>query len=341
MTKKKEKETAVIAVSPELQKNLDIILEVKKEADKIGNNCLQIIITDEATLSVAQQNLSSASQLAKTIEAKRKEIKQPYLDAGSLIDDTCAQISELVEKGILHIKTQIKMWDIKRLEEAKKAAEELAKKQEEERLALEAETKKKKEQSDFYNKVIASLNQMYTSCTTPDQCDEQRKYIIDKFPPADQFGDLWPQALAQAENIVKLIEAKKQQLLSANTLSEGEKELIKAKEELIAEKARIAQKEAELKAKEEAVEAELKAKKLAEENEKERQRLAMEAETGRLRGVKYLWKFELVDKSKLIEDWISLDETKAKEYLKTKKDDLKDGEIVNGVKFYKEQSVGA
>lgn len=233
------------------------------------------------------------------------------------------------------------MWDIKRLEDAKKAAEELAKKQEEDRLALEAETKKKKEQSDFYNKVIASLNQMYTSCTTPDQCDEQRKYIIDKFPPADQFGDLWPQALAQAENIVKLIEAKKQQLLSANTLSEGEKELIKAKEELIAEKARIAQKEAELKAKEEAVEAEIKAKKLAEENEKERQRLAMEAEAGKLRGVKYLWKFELVDKSKLIEDWISLDEAKAKEYLKMKKDDLKDGEMVNGVRFYREQSVGA
>ena len=338
MTKKKEE---VIPVNSELQKNLDIILSVKSEVDKLGNSALQIKVMDEATLSVAQQNLSSINQIVKSIEEKRKKIKEPYLSAGKLIDKTCNDIVELAEKGIEHIKAEIKAWEIKRQEEARKAQEEVQKKLEEERLAIEAQIKLKDEQRDFYQKVIDSLNQMYSIANTADKCDDTIQYIKDKFPPAEKFGDLGAQAIEQAQNVIQLLETKKQQFLSANTLSDVEKELIKAKEELMIEKNKIAQKEAELLAKEEQAKKDAQMKKLQEEADKERLRLEQEEEMNKTRGVREVWKFELVDKSKLTLDWCALDESKVKEYLKEKKDDLKDGEIVNGVKFYKDQSVRA
>jgi hypothetical protein len=67
-----KKTTEVAVVSPELQKNLDIILSVKTEIDALGQNALQIKVVDETTLSVAQQNLSSINQIVKNIEDKRK-----------------------------------------------------------------------------------------------------------------------------------------------------------------------------------------------------------------------------------------------------------------------------
>jgi hypothetical protein len=50
------------------------------------------------------------------------------------------------------------------------------------------------------------------------------------------------------------------------------------------------------------------------------------------------WKFELVDKSKLTQEWITLDESAVRAFMKEKKDSLQEGEC-NGVRFYKEMSV--
>ena len=80
-------------------------------------------------------------------------------------------------------------------------------------------------------------------------------------------------------------------------------------------------------------------KRKEEEAQAERLRLDAEQQANKTRGVKYLWKFELVDKTKLSEDWITMDESAVKEFLKAKKDTLKDGEVISGVRFYKDQSV--
>jgi hypothetical protein len=51
------------------------------------------------------------------------------------------------------------------------------------------------------------------------------------------------------------------------------------------------------------------------------------------------WKFELVDISKAPLEWLRLDDAEVKEWMDENKGALKDGEVVNGVKFYQQQSV--
>lgn len=53
------------------------------------------------------------------------------------------------------------------------------------------------------------------------------------------------------------------------------------------------------------------------------------------------WKFELTDITKVPLEWLMIDETKVKEWLKNNSDGLKDGGIVNGIKFFKDIKVTA
>jgi hypothetical protein len=338
----KKETTEVMTVSPELQKNLDIILSLKNTVDEIGLNCMQIKITDETTLSVAQQNLSKANQIAKSIEEKRVQIKDPYFQAGKLIDKTCNNLVEVIEQGMNHIKSEIKTWEDNRKEAARKAQEELDRKLSEEKAAMEADEARKAEILDYINnKAIPNLKSIYESCDSAEKCVSSVQFIEKNFPYPARFEEYADQAMAAKQNYIDLINAKKAQFETADSLSDSEKELIKEKEQIALDKLKLAQREAELKAKEEQIRLEAERKLAEEAAEKEKQRLLAEEELNKTRNVKYLWKIELVDKSKLCQDWIAMDEAKVKAYLKANKDSLKDGEVVFGVKFFKESSITA
>src|SRR6185369_15374581 len=113
-----KKQTEVMVVSAELQKNIDTLQAFKAQVDLIGSNCQQIIIVDETTLSIGQQNLSKANNLLTSIEDKRVATKAPYLESGKIIDFTAKSLSEELIKGIKHIKEQVTEWEKKRLAEA-------------------------------------------------------------------------------------------------------------------------------------------------------------------------------------------------------------------------------
>lgn len=78
-----------------------------------------------------------------------------------------------------------------------------------------------------------------------------------------------------------------------------------------------------------------------EEAQAEKERLAAELASNKTRGIRYQWKFELVDKAKLPQEWITLDSDAVKQHLKEFKGELVDGEVIQGVKFYKEIIVTA
>lgn len=57
--------------------------------------------------------------------------------------------------------------------------------------------------------------------------------------------------------------------------------------------------------------------------------------------VRKTWDFELVDIKKVPIQWLTIDESKVKEYLSISKDILKDGEVINGVKFFQKTGISA
>lgn len=57
--------------------------------------------------------------------------------------------------------------------------------------------------------------------------------------------------------------------------------------------------------------------------------------------IRKTWDFELVDIKKVPIQWLTIDENKVKEYLSISKDILKDGEVINGVKFFQKTGISA
>jgi hypothetical protein len=335
-----KKETTAL-VSSELQRSLDIIMASKLEIDKIGENCLQIKVTDESTLSVAQQNLSKANDMAKFIEAKRVEVKQPHLDNCKTIDATCKDLSESILKGIAHVKEEIKQWELKRIERDRLEKEALEKKQREEAEALEAENKRKEAIQASLTKLTEYCKNNYPKLATAEDCAKFEETLNTKWPTAEKMQEFYPQALEIRDNYLGLVNIKKQQLADADNMSDEQKQMIAERQSILADKEKLAEKERLLNEREAAIAAE-KAKKEAEEKAKqEAEALAAKQAISKTAGVRKTWKFELVDKTKVPVEWIVLDDAKAKEYLAENKDKIKHGDVINGVKFYQEVNISA
>lgn len=337
MTKKKEE--SVMVMSDDLQKSLDSLQSFKDQTELVKSNCQQIVITDETTLAIGQQNLSKANDLLKYIEDKRIEIKAPYLVASKEIDRIGAELKQPVQDGIDHIKTQIKAWDAK-LEERKKAEQKAL-----EEKAL-AEAKVLEEQQRKSQEILTSINGKYTTwfktklteCVNVETCEKTLAYIHSNYPKKETFlqhGDL---AYELRDNYIAMIENKKQLLISADVLSDEEVNIAKRRQELSKQKEKLASEERELAVKEQ--EAKLKREKEeADKKAEEERKLLLEKQGAeKTSRVRKIWKFELVDKSKLPLEWIALDESAVKLHLKS--EDIKEG-VMNGVKFYQEASVRA
>tara|TARA_R110000868_G_scaffold175859_1_gene413094 strand:- start:367 stop:1377 length:1011 start_codon:yes stop_codon:yes gene_type:complete len=329
----------ITATSPELQKSLDIINSLKIQVDSIGEQCLQITIMDDSTLMVGQQNLSKANSIAKSIEDKRKEVKEPYLAAGKLIDSTCAKLTEKIEEGITHIKNEVKKFEANRLAEAKKIQDEINAKAKIEADKIAAEEVRKKSITDYMATISPWLNDCYSKLKTVKDCDGLLNTINTKFPGEDKFQEYYPDALDIKNNFINLIENKKVQLAASANISDAEQALLKEKEELAIAKQKLAARELEIKKAEELAASERLRKENEELAEIERKKAEAAAELTKTKGVRYLWKFELVDIYKVPAEWLTIDETKIKEYIKANK--TMEEAVKDGIRFYKESIVVA
>lgn len=338
----KKELTEVMVVSPELQKSLNILQAFKAQVDLVGQNCQQIMIVDETSLAIGTQNLSKANNLLTSIEDKRVEIKAPYLESGKLIDSTAKSLSEQLAKGIKHIKDQVGSWEKKRLAEAEAKQAEIDQKLAQKALADKVEADRKDAiRAYIRDKATPNLHKMYSECTTITICDEKLQAITKNYKPREYFAEFADEAYQLRDNYIALIKTKREQLGSAQTMSESEIELALEKESIAIEKANMLLRENELKSKEEAAAKEKEQKEAAELAEAEKQRLAAEAELNKTKGIRYTWGFDLHDIKSVPLDWLTLDETKIKEWLKSNKDRLKDGEIVDGVRFIKKMGVSS
>lgn len=339
MAKKDKIEPAV--VSSDVAKSLQLLDSLKADIDTQAQSCLQIKVVDESTLAVCQQNLSKINQLVKAVDAKRKELKDPYFQAGKLIDSTANKLIEEAEAAVTHLKNEVKEWELKKQKEAAEAQAELAKQ------AAEAAQKAADEEVRIRNirgaidKAKFALQQYYDGCKTIEFCDKAISDINTAYKSREFFQEFADEAYSLRDNYLELIKAKKAQLESANTMSAEEKALAEQKEQLAKERLELEAKAANIRAIEEGMERARQEKAEAERLAAEKAKMEAEAEMNGTRGIRKIWKVELVDKSKLIPDWILLDESAAKEYRKANESEIKDGDIINGVRFYQDISVSA
>lgn len=347
MAKKSTKEAAAMALvdleaNTRLLDDLAIINALQVQVDAIGTQCLQIQIVDDSTLAIGQQNLSKANSIAKSIEDSRKKIKEPYLSAGKLIDSTCAKLTETIEKGMAHIKSEVGKWEKERLAIlAAKQAEIDAKAKEEDQKRIAEEIRKQDILTFISNTLKPYLQSTYEGLKSAADCDKFLTYINKNFPGVDKFQEYLPDAIQIRDNYIDLIKGKKAQFSAAANISDTELALLKQKEKLAILQQELDAEKLRIKQAEEAAEAEKKRKEAEELAMLEKAKLQAQSDLEKTKGVRYIWKFELVDIEFAPKEWLTIDEAKVKEYMKANKDSLKDNEVINGIKFYKESSVVA
>lgn len=329
-----------LALLPNLTKELNVITELKAQIDIMGTQCLQIKVVDDSTLSIAQQNLSKATQMVNFIEEKRVIIKEPYLASGKFIDKTCKDLTEKLLSGTLHLKTEVRNWETARLAEAKAKQDEIDRKAAEDRQKIQEDIDRKQKIQDYINeKAIPALIRLVENCSSIEKCDFALNNIENAYKPREFFQEFSDHAYSVRDNYIAIIKTKKLQLEYADTMSDEQKELAKEKEEIALAKAKMEEREAKIKEAEDKIIADSMAKELELTLRAEKDKIANEALMSKTKNVRYTWKFELVDKTQLKPEWITLDEAAVKEYIKGRKDILNDGETINGIKFYKEMSV--
>jgi len=180
-------------------------------AYEIMLNSKAINIIDENTLAIGQQTLSKANQLLKDVDAKRKEIKKPYYDAGIQIDAIAETVKSPLEDSIETIKVKLKVWNT----EQEKVAQ-----------AKNAENEKK---FTVLKAIENQLNKKIKIAILPDQCQALLDSITEKFPKADTFGPYAGEAIEIKKKFIALLTAKKN--MAESTMQNDASEVLAASEE--------------------------------------------------------------------------------------------------------------
>jgi len=167
---------------------------------------------------------------------------------------------------------------------------------------VEAENKRKLELENKYIKLREYLEACYSSRHTIYRCDY---YLGELSNPVNK--EKWQEFTPQVETLYKsfhtLFLAKKEELVSGTDLfSENTEAIEEAKANI--ELADVPKVEVEVISK-----------------------------------IRRLWTYEIVDISLVPKEFLMVDESKVKEYLKANSDSLEDGKIVNGIKYYKDLKV--
>ncbi len=267
---KKEKVTLqeLIVQTPELKASLLKFENVKLQLDKAAETCLQIKVTDDASLSICEQNLGKINELVKAVENVRVSEKAPHFEKCKAIDAAAAYVSELPESALKHLKDQKIAW-----------------------VKL----------NDDYNSFLNWIKGKYNNLLLVSECDafltKLNKPLTD-----NKWLSLESKVLAEIDKYKKLVELKKEELIALENATPDEAEAIIQN---------------------------------AEEAKAEIESAVEETPIETISKIRRPWSFEVVDVSLVPLHFLMVDESKIKAYMKANQDTLKDGEVINGIKYYK------
>lgn len=321
VTKPKTDEVAAIIE----QQTTSVSFEYTKEMlSELVEQVSVIQIVDSTSLGIANQKLSLIGNYRKEIESKRKELKQPFLDGGKKVDDAAKELDAILSKGNDDLKSKIGAWEKARLEKER----ELQQKALEEARKKEAEANGIAEKARIVNymaQVKDWLEKGLAGCTTIEHGNQMLE-SMKGLQPFAVMGDYQQEYKALIEMYEKLFRTKVGELEGkiAKGTTENHINVLggQLNDHIESLKVQVAEKQQEL-------------TKVETEIVQEMNNLQEEKASN----VAFLWKFDVVSPENVPSMFMSIDEKKIREWMNNNKENLKDGETIYGVKFYKEVSV--
>lgn len=305
-------ETTIALVSPKtnesglekaIQPALDKFMEASPEVIKIQDKCLAIAISDESTLTMAVQTLSEAGQYYKKLKEAKEVIKKPITATGKKVEAVTKVLMDPLEAAIESGKEKVLKYN----------NEQHALKLKEQQRILDIK--------NLISNIDLQLRQKIAGCTTADQAKALQVSIKEKFPPMATFAEFTELAMEVLTRNNNSVMERMSFLEQSALLNTAQKEL-------------AAQKEAER------IQSEaLKSNEMT---------MSLEAQAGAeqavimapaVSNIRKTWAFELENIHQVPREWLMLDEAKVSEWFKANKESLTDGMVLNGVKFYKKQSL--
>jgi len=319
MAKKKVVEEAVVT-----QSNSVSFEQTKEMLTEIAEQVTQIKVSDSTTLSIANQKMTFVNGHLKEIEAKRKELKQPFLDGGKAVDDTAKELSSVLDPALKHLKTEVGDWQLQVIQKER----ELQQKALEEARKKEDESKAVAEQSrvvNYISQVKDWLEKGLATCATIEH-GQAVLSSMEGLQPANMMGDYQKEYAALIDMYQKLFRTKLGELEGkiAKGTTQNHLDVLggQLNDHIESLKEQIEVKKQEVSA----VESEILSEVASLQDDK-------------ASNVAFLWKFDVVSPENVVPMFMSIDDKKIREWMNNNKENLKDGETIYGVKFYKEISV--
>jgi hypothetical protein len=273
---------------------------VKAQGVELAAKCMAIQISDANTLAMAQQILGAAKEFEKAVDAKRAELKKPYLEEGRKIDSVAKSIMDGVTKAIDAGKLKLRAWN------------------DSEQLRINEENAANQKLVDHLKKVEDAISIKLAQANTPELCDALIASINKNFPEVEMYGIYEEQATRSKENFIKLLETRKTifETAGGNTPFAAEQVAQQLEEQKVIEQ-QVVQNSQDI---------------------EEAKAIVIESNVANTSKVRKTWKFEIVDETKLPRQFLSADDVKIRAYMNENKEKLeatpKKEMTVAGVRFY-------
>jgi len=262
---------------------------LQKQATDIATACTKITITDDTTLSIAQQKYSEANKLLKQIDAKRVEVKAPYWDACTSIDALAKKLSDPIKKAVDEGKVKMLTYDKQKKEKALQEQNRI--------LAIKNAIAK------YSNDAIAEMDK----CTTMDQLRDVRERLIVNHPGEERWFEFLPNFMETRTTLNEYAKSRKTAITTPAQVDEEETAIIKEH--------------------------------IQESNNQIGTEAIAETIVTKMSGTRKTWKFAIESLDDCPLDWIQLNEAVVNKFKNDNKNSLVDGCIINGVRFYLEESI--
>jgi len=311
---------------------------VNDELDKYEAISKAVVVNDDESLAIAENNMASVKELIKRTNAAHSVLKKPYYETGKMIDQYKKSILDRLDAFANRIALPITNW---------KSVQVAARKidLEKQRKEIEAEDLKKSEEVDKLSRLTRMIyaklyggtfytkdgeEKMASGCQAPEHCAALSELINEKFPDEEQFPYFPKKRNEMVIKALKDIRKHQIDLMETVNLNEGIAKAAKAR-------IRAARKEAGMEAEkiQESLDKKINRdkKKILREGEKEVKEAAS--------GTRNILKFKVVNDLQVTREYLSVDESKIRAWMEGQTADIK-GQLqeglqpIAGVEFYVE-----
>lgn len=291
--------------------------------------CESIVVVDESSEKKATEMLTALNQVLNKLEEKRKLIKAPYTAAGKFIDAVAADIKGKADTVILNGKNKLVVYrDGLRKEAAeaqKKSSEALEQKQ------VEGEIKSDKLALQVHN-IYVKEHEGIVRCNATKTMDDLKAWHADYTAGTTSclqpvIAPDIPHRVADALERLRMLKEERKQVFQGLKTAEQWKGVYEAAVAACKNFSNKMIQEVVEQVKEESTEIGIVAQ-------------AAIIESKELdKGKRFKWKYDLESFANVPEEWKQVNPDMVKAFIESNKTTLANGQIVNGIRFTREEVV--